>query len=114
LAAEPAPAAALEAIRRLGWTQVDAVVYTGTFDDAVLLSCELNANRGLRYSPYQECRVVTAYLTACWHKGENPSDRDIAQRLGVLRERVVRARTVLAKQPDLSTQPLVKPNKKTN
>ena len=85
-----------EAMQRLGRTHVDAVVYTGTFDDAVLLACELNANRGLRYSPYQEGRVVKAYSTACWHKGENPSDSDIAQRLGLSLERVERARTVLA------------------
>jgi hypothetical protein len=94
-----------EAMQRLGRTQVDAVVYTGTFDDAVLLACELNANRGLRYSPYQEARVVTAYLTACWHKGENPSDSDIAQRLGVLRERVERARTILTKRDDRQPTP---------
>jgi hypothetical protein len=89
-----------EAMQRLGRTHVDAVVYTGTFDDAVLLACQLNANRGLRFTSSQEVRVVAAYLTACWHKGENPSDSEIAQRLGVLRTRVEWARTVLTKRDD--------------
>ena len=96
-----------EAMQRLGRTQVDAVVYTGTIDDAMLLACELNANRGLRFTSSQEVRVVAAYLTACWQKGENPSDSEIAQRLGVLRKRVEWARTVLTERDNRQSTPSV-------
>jgi hypothetical protein len=86
-----------EAIRRLGQAKVDVDVYTGTFDDAVMLACELNANRGLRHTRYQQTRVVKAYLQACSHKGQNPCDSELAEKLGVSRERVEWARSLLMK-----------------
>jgi hypothetical protein len=103
-----------EAIRRLGWTEVKVVVYAGTFDDALILACELNSNRGLRYTPLGEVKAVKAYLTACWHKGQNPTNNEIALRLGFLHERVERARALLVEQGDLSTYLPIKRDKKTN
>ena len=101
----------LEAIRQLGWTQVNVVVYAGTFDDALILACELNANRGLRYTQVGEVRAAQAYLTACWHKGQNLSSGEVALRLGFSHERVERARMLLEKQRDLSTHLPVKRDK---
>jgi hypothetical protein len=89
-----------EAMRQLGRTQVDVVVYKGTFDDAVILACELNANRGLRYTGMEAFQVAKAYLKAYWSKGQYLSDDEVAYRLGCRRERVERARAWLAKQDD--------------
>lgn len=100
-----------EAMRQLGRMHADVIVYTGTFDDAMILACELNANRGLRYAQMEQIWVAKFYLKALWCKGQNPSDSDVAQRLGLSIKRVERARELLVEQDDPVPRRAVKRDK---
>jgi ParB-like chromosome segregation protein Spo0J len=91
----------LEAMRRLGRTMVDVMVYPGTRDDAVLLACELNAQRGLQYSIADKRKVAERYLHVLSRRGQNPSDNEVARRLGFSRRTIERACAELKQSYDL-------------
>jgi len=82
----------LAAMQCLGRTTVDVLVYPGTRDDAVLLACELNAKRGLQYNAADKRKVAERYLDVLFRRGQNPSDSEVARRLGLSRRTIERAR----------------------
>lgn len=99
-----------EAYKRLNITDIPVLVYQGTRDDALLLACVLNAQRGLPYGLADRGKVAETYIEAYLRRYPDvplPTDSEIGRRLGISRSTVTRAALAVAEQVPLPPSRLV-------
>ena len=92
---------------RAGLTEIEADVHQGSRRDAVLFSVGVNASHGLRRTPADKRRAVTALLND--EEWSQWSDREIARRCAVSPDTVNRYR----KEASLSESDSEKPSERT-
>lgn len=69
--------------RKAGFTDIKAVVRTGTLNQAIMQGACDNATHGLNMTRADKQRAIRMYLEAMVAEGLNESDREIARKMGV-------------------------------
>jgi hypothetical protein len=92
----------VEALKRTGWKQFDAIVESGTQQDAQWRSYSVNAAHGLPRTQADKRRAIRAALLH--PQGANKSDREIARHISVDGKTVATVRAELEATAEIRSQ----------